>query len=170
MAQARCWHASGGRGEFLRALHSQRAMITALVVVMTFLLCSSTAVPQHQDVAHELDSSSSSLPSKTAEEAGPDDTPGLQMQGAVPNDGTCPSESDTTSVGNHCVKLSGAKLTTFQTNTNQDFSSDGVAPTQWCVCLHLYAEQKSSLSSLGGSVDCTQCATGAMSHAGLTSC
>merc|ERR1711871_1153674 len=160
MARASCWHPNRGLGECLTALHSHRATMTTFVMVMTFLLCSSTAVPQHQHVAHELGSSISSLPSKTAEEVGPDDTPGLQMQGAVPNDGTCPSESDTTSIGNHCVKLSGAKLTTFQTNTNQDFSSDGVAPTQWCVCLHLYAEQKSSLSSLGGSVDCTQCATG----------
>merc|ERR1712086_323580 len=86
--------------------------------------------------------------------------------GAVPSSGTCPSESETTSVGNHCVKLTGAKLDKFQTNTNQDFGS----PTQWCVCLHLYAEQKANIASESGTVDCGSCASGAMSDAGLTAC
>merc|ERR1711966_506008 len=100
-----------------------------------FLLCilplCVTAVPQDYD-DHTLDSSS--RPSSVPMEEG--ETAGVRLRGAVPSSGSCPSESDTNSVGNHCVKLTGAKLTTFQKNTNQDFSSGGTAPTQWCVCLH----------------------------------
>merc|ERR1711907_1126 len=86
--------------------------------------------------------------------------------GAVPSGGECADESDTTSVGNHCVKLTGAKLDQFQKNTNQDFGS----PTQWCVCLHLYAEQKSKIASLSGDADCSKCSSGAMKHANLQAC
>merc|ERR1712086_576865 len=49
--------------------------------------------------------------------------------------------------GNHCVKLGGADLDSFEAATSQDFNC-GVKKasggcTEWCVCLHLYKSTQS---------------------------
>eukprot|EP00929_Paragymnodinium_shiwhaense_P079453 TRINITY_DN41357_c0_g1_i1.p1 TRINITY_DN41357_c0_g1~~TRINITY_DN41357_c0_g1_i1.p1 ORF type:complete len:177 (+),score=29.06 TRINITY_DN41357_c0_g1_i1:70-531(+) len=82
----------------------------------------------------------------------------------APTNGTCYNEEvdgDNASVGNHCVLLTGSKLDDFQTKTNQDFSTNGVKPSAWCVCLHLYK----SWGQGGG--DTTNCSAEAMQDAGL---
>eukprot|EP00928_Gymnodinium_smaydae_P069453 TRINITY_DN5293_c0_g1_i1.p1 TRINITY_DN5293_c0_g1~~TRINITY_DN5293_c0_g1_i1.p1 ORF type:complete len:116 (-),score=16.05 TRINITY_DN5293_c0_g1_i1:113-460(-) len=78
-------------------------------------------------------------------------------------DGGCVNEGDG-SVGNHCVKLTGAALDDFQEKTNQDFGN----PSAWCVCLHLYADWKSKGGAGGG--DCSACSSAAMGDAELSSC
>merc|ERR1712023_116489 len=73
---------------------------------------------------------------------------------AVPADGKCVNQGDF-AVGNHCVKLTGQKLKTFQEQTNQNFGESAMSGHgQWCVCLHLYAS-----THIGGG-DTSQCSAG----------
>merc|ERR1711871_301898 len=93
------------------------------------------------------------------------------LMGAVPSSGTCPDEGSS-SIGNHCVKLDGQKLVDFQSGTNQNFCNSGSpttsCPGSWCVCLHLWADKKSSISS-AGNVDCSSCSSAALSDANFAS-
>ena len=68
-------------------------------------------------------------------------------------------------IGNHCVKLGGTALDSFEAATKQDFNcGDSKASgdcTDWCVCLHLY-----KLNQGGG--DTSACSKGALQAAGLS--
>merc|ERR1711871_661597 len=93
------------------------------------------------------------------------------LMGAVPSSGTCPDEGPS-STGNHCVKLDGQKLVDFQSGTSQNFCDSGSpttsCPGSWCICLHLWADKKSSISS-AGNVDCSSCSSAALSDANFAS-
>jgi len=84
----------------------------------------------------------------------------VRQKNAVPSGGKCVNEGDF-KLGNHCVKLGGSALDSFQKKTQQDFSEGGKKPEAWCICLHLFEEQGGA--STFPDADFSQCSQGALS-------
>merc|ERR1712146_84955 len=67
------------------------------------------------------------------------------IENAVPSDGKCKNEGDF-AIGNHCVKLGGSTLVTFQEKTHQNFGAKAISiecfdkcpPTSYTRLIQLY--------------------------------